>query len=168
MTHIFSCPNMLFCQKPCFPSNTHHCICFWSSSRCENFASTLTIAVLLKIERAGENNFSKQREMCSLKRSLSCFISLDVLQDTCATSGCTETNRIFFLLHFSNISVSWRLKPIPGLGSMLASSSKWGLSRFRLAGSPVLCSAIVSSCTLCANDAGVCNYMNKGFEVWCT
>lgn len=46
----------------------------------------------------------------------------------------------------------------PGLGSTLASNSRWGLSRLRLAGSPVLCSAMVSSCTLWANDAGVCSW----------
>lgn len=41
----------------------------------------------------------------------------------------------------------WKKIPcfLPGLGSMLASSSKWGRSLLRLAGSPVLCRAIVSS-----------------------
>lgn len=34
---------------------------------------------------------------------------------------------------------------LPGLGSMFANSSKWGLSRFKLAGSPVRWRAIVSS-----------------------
>ncbi len=50
----------------------------------------------------------------------------------------------------------------PGLGSMLASNSRWDLSWLRLAGSPVLCSAMVSSCTLWANDAGVCSWKTNG------
>lgn len=40
---------------------------------------------------------------------------------------------------------------------MFANSSKWGLSRFKFAGSPVRWRAIVSSWTLCAKEAGVCN-----------
>lgn len=67
---------------------------------------------------------------------------------------------------------------LPGLGSMFASSSKWGRSLLRLAGSPVLCSAIVSSCTLWAKDAGVCscnerkdtenNGLQKSLNNWST
>lgn len=64
---------------------------------------------------------------------------------------------------------------IPGLGSMLARSSRWGRSLLRLAGSPVLCSAMVSSWTLWAKDAGVCSYVGNtkknvqvsyGYLIW--
>lgn len=53
---------------------------------------------------------------------------------------------------------------LPGLGSILASSSKCGRSLLRLAGSPVLCRAIVSSWTLWAKEAGVCSYKVVGKE----
>lgn len=43
---------------------------------------------------------------------------------------------------------------------MFANSSKWGLRRFKFAGSPVRWRAIVSSWTLCAKEAGVCNLKN--------
>uniref|UniRef100_A0A147BE13 Secreted protein n=1 Tax=Ixodes ricinus TaxID=34613 RepID=A0A147BE13_IXORI len=44
-----------------------------------------------------------------------------------------------------------------GLGSSAASSSRCGLSRDRLPGSPVRCSAITSSWTLWPNDCGLCS-----------
>lgn len=43
---------------------------------------------------------------------------------------------------------------LPGFGSMFARSSKWGLSLFKFAGSPVRCKTIVNSCTLFAKDSG--------------
>ena len=57
----------------------------------------------------------------------------------------------------SHLSLRETSESLPGLGSMFASSSRWGRSLLRLAGSPVLCSAIVSSWTLWAKDAGVCS-----------
>lgn len=47
---------------------------------------------------------------------------------------------------------------VPGLWSMLASSSRCGLRLVRLAGSPVLCRTMVSSWTLLAKDSGDCNW----------
>ncbi len=70
-----------------------------------------------------------------------------------------QKNQTFMFLWMAVLTTVWvEQADRPGLGSMSASSSRWGLRRLRLAGSPVLWRAMVSSCTLWAKDAGVCSW----------
>lgn len=61
-----------------------------------------------------------------------------------------KINKIMYCVYLSHCMKAH----LPGLWSMLAKSSRWGLSWFKLAGSPVRCRTIVSSWTLFAKDSG--------------
>lgn len=70
---------------------------------------------------------------------------------------------VLLLASFLSVNHSDELEfiQVPGLWSMLASSSRCCLRLARLAGSPVLCRTIVSSWTLFANDSGDCSLITR-------
>ncbi len=67
----------------------------------------------------------------------------------------THTHRLLLCNLIVSASV-WKCECVssPGLWSMPASRSRGALRLLRLAGSPVLCRIMVSSCTLFAKDSG--------------